>query len=154
LLTRLLRRPHGTKGVLLSGGHGIPPANVVVIGAGVVGKSASRLATAMVASVNLVNRSPGKLRTFMSANNPGNLTTAIASADSIEDAVANSDLVIGAVYVAGARAQHVVSRAMIESMQPGSVVVDVSIDQDGCIETSHATIHDDPVFTESDVIYY
>jgi alanine dehydrogenase len=108
----------------------------------------------MGASVNLVNRSPGKLRTFMSANNPGNLTTAIASADSIEDAVANSDLVIGAVYVAGARAQHVVSRAMIESMQPGSVVVDVSIDQDGCIETSHATIHDDPVLTESDVIYY
>jgi alanine dehydrogenase len=149
-----LRRPHGSKGVLLSGGPGIPPANVVVIGAGVVGQSAARLAMAMGASVNLVNRSPGKLRSFMSANNLGNLTTSIASVDNITLAVANSDLVIGAVNVVGARAQHVVSRAIIESMQPGSVVVDVSIDQGGCIETSHATTHDDPIFTVSDVIHY
>ena len=149
-----LRRPQGAKGVLLSGGPGIPPASVAVIGAGVVGQSAARIAMAMGASVTLLNRSPGKLRTFMAANNPGNLATAIASPDSIARAVEVSDLVIGAVYISGARAQHVVSEEMIGTMEPGSVVVDVSIDQGGCFATSHPTTHEEPVFTVKDVIHY
>jgi alanine dehydrogenase len=149
-----LRHPFGTKGILLSGGPGIPAANVTVIGAGVVGQNAARLAMAMGASVTLMNRSPGKLRQFMSANNPGSLTTVIASADNIATSVETSDLVIGAVYVAGTRAKHVVTQDMITTMGAGSVIVDVSIDQGGCVETSHPTTHEDPVFIVDDVIHY
>lgn len=149
-----LRRPQGTKGVLISGGPGIPPAKVAVIGAGVVGQSAARLAMAMGATVTLLNRSSGKLRQFAAYGYPGSLVTEIASPDTVAEVVSESDVVIGAVYVAGARAQHVVTREMIGSMERGSVVVDVSIDQGGCFETSHATTFDDPVFIVDDVVHY
>lgn len=149
-----LRRPQGTKGVLISGGPGIPPAKVSVIGAGVVGQSAARLAMAMGADVNLLNRSSGKLRQFADRRYQGNLVTQIASPEAVAAAVRESDVVIGAVYVAGARAQHVVTREMIGSMQPGSVVVDVSIDQGGSFETSRPTTFEDPVFVVDDVVHY
>ncbi len=149
-----LRRPQGSKGVLISGGPGIPPARVSVIGAGVVGQSAAKLAMAMGANVTLLNRSSGKLREFTAHGYPGNLTTQIADPESVAAAVRKSDVIIGAVYVAGAKARHVVTREMIASMQPGSVAVDVSIDQGGCFETSHPTTFEDPVFIVDDVVHY
>lgn len=149
-----LRRPQGSKGVLISGGPGISPAKVSVIGAGVVGQASARLAMAMGADVTLLNRSTGKLREFIALGYPGNLTTQIASPEAVAAAVAESDVVIGAVYVAGARAQHVVTRSMIGSMEPGSVIVDVSIDQGGCVETSRPTTFADPVFLVDGVVHY
>ncbi len=149
-----LRRPQGSKGILVSGGPGIRPANICIIGAGVVGQNAARLAMAMGASVTLLNRSSGKLREFASHGYPGNLVTEIASHESIAIAVQESDVVIGAVYVAGAKAQHVVTREMLGTMEAGSVLVDVSIDQGGSFETSHPTTFDDPVFVVDDVLHY
>lgn len=149
-----LQRPQGTKGTLISGGPGIPAARVTVIGAGTVGQSATRLAMAMGANVTLLNRSPGKLRRFLAHGYTGSLTTMIAGEESIAEAVRESDIVVSGVYVAGAKPAHVVSRHMVKSMEPGSVIVDVSIDQGGSVETSRPTTYEDPVFAVDGVLHY
>ena len=149
-----LRRPLGTKGMLISGGPGIPPAKVAVIGAGVVGQSATRLAMAMGANVTLLNRSPGKLKQFLERGYPGSLSTSIASEESIAAAVRESDLVISGVYIAGAKATHVVTHEMVKTMAQGSVIVDVSIDQGGSVETSRPTTYENPVYTVDGVLHY
>ncbi|MGB1156381.1 MAG: alanine dehydrogenase [Alphaproteobacteria bacterium] len=140
-------------GVLVSGVPGVAPANVVVIGGGVVGFNAAEMAVGLQANVTILDRN---LLTLERINHHfGAQARAIFSTTSaIANAVAEADLVIGAVLIPGANAPKLVTKAMIESMKPGSVVVDVAIDQGGCFETSRATTHDDPVYDVNGVVHY
>ena len=148
-----LEKPQGGKGILLGGVPGVAPASVVVLGGGVVGTHAVEIALGMGARVTVLDRSVEALnrlwRHFGAA-----LSTVFATADAIERYVARADLVIGAVLVAGAAAPKLVTRAMIAKMQPGSVVVDVAIDQGGCFETSHPTTHAEPTYVVDGVVHY
>ncbi|MDP3560650.1 MAG: alanine dehydrogenase [Legionellaceae bacterium] len=143
----------GGSGKLLGGVPGVLPAHVVVIGGGVVGTHAIRLAIGMEAQVTVLDKSLCRLRE-LSAQFNSQLSTVYATADALEECVAQADLVIGAVLVPGAAAPKLVTRSMIQTMHPGSVVVDVAIDQGGCFETSHATTHQEPTFIVDDVVHY
>ena len=148
-----LEKPNGGKGVLLGGVPGVAPAQVVVLGGGVVGTHAIEIALGMGARVTVLDRSVDALKRLWSHYGPA-LQTVFSTADAIERHVASADLVIGGVLVAGAAAPKLVTRAMLSSMQPGSVVVDVAIDQGGCFETSHATTHADPTYVVDGVVHY
>ncbi|MEN9792623.1 MAG: alanine dehydrogenase [Actinomycetota bacterium] len=148
-----LERTRGGRGVLMGGVPGVKPADVVVLGAGNVGWSAATVAAGMGADVTVIDRSIERLR-WADTVKPGNITTLASNRGSIERAVAAADLVIGAVLVAGGRAPVVVSEQMVASMKPGAVIVDVAIDQGGCIETSRETTHTDPVYVRHDVVHY
>ncbi|HEY1339953.1 MAG TPA: NAD(P)-dependent oxidoreductase, partial [Bryobacteraceae bacterium] len=144
IAAHLLRSSSGGRGILLGGTPGVPPARVVIVGAGSVGFAAARTAAATGARVIAFDRDPRKLRRVM--DHVRGVETCLADTDAIAEAVAAADVVIGAILTAGARAVHVVTRAMIESMKPGSAVIDVSIDQGGCIETSRPTAMSNPTF--------
>ncbi|MDE2029514.1 MAG: alanine dehydrogenase [Alphaproteobacteria bacterium] len=148
-----LEKIHGGRGVLLGGVPGVARGKVAVIGGGVVGENAATIAMGMGADVMVLDKSLPRLadldRLF-----GGRVQTAYATGGSIEQAVLDADLVIGAVLVAGAAAPKLVTRDMISRMKKGAVVVDVAIDQGGCIETSHATTHADPVFIVDGVVHY
>ncbi len=148
-----LEKPHGGKGVLLGGVPGVAPAQVVVLGGGVVGTHAIEIALGMGARVTVLDRSVDALKRLWTHYGPA-LQTVFSTADAIERHVASADLVIGGVLVAGAAAPKLVTRAMIGRMQAGSVVVDVAIDQGGCFETSHPTTHADPVYLVDGVVHY
>jgi alanine dehydrogenase len=148
-----LEKAQGGNGVLIGGVPGVMPANVVVIGGGVVGYNAARVAVGMGARVTIFDRSLPRLAWLDTAFD-GRLTTLYSTADAVETALKHADLVIGAVLVPGAAAPKLVTRAMLESMNPGSVVVDVAIDQGGCFETSRATTHQDPTYVECGVVHY
>ena len=148
-----LEEPHGGKGILLGGVPGVPPATVVVIGGGVVGTHAIEIALGMGARVTVLDRSADALSRLW-AHYGAPLTTVFATAEAIERHVANADLVIGAVLIPGAEAPKLVTRTMIARMQPGSVVVDVAIDQGGCFETSHPTTHEAPTYVVDGVVHY
>src|SRR4051794_41610857 len=137
IAAHLLLSSSGGRGILLGGTPGVPPARVVIIGAGAVGFSAIRSSAAAGASVAAFDRDPRKLRHVIERV-PG-VETCLADEDAIGGAVAAADIVIGAVLVAGTRTPHVVTRAMVERMKPGSAVIDGSIDQGGCVETSRPT---------------
>ena len=147
-----LEAEHGA-GILLGGVPGVRPARVVVLGSGVAGRNAAFLAAGMEAEVLLFDKDLDKLRD-VDAIHRGRIMTLYSSQQSVEDAVAEADLVIGAVLVAGARAPVVVSEQMIKGMRPGRVVVDLSIDQGGCIETSRPTTHHEPVYVTHEVLHY
>jgi alanine dehydrogenase len=143
----------GGRGVLLGGATGVPPAHVVILGAGVVGGWAARIAAGNGAQVTLLDSSLTALRRFAGA--PGQrVVTEMAGPLAVERAVAYADIVVGAVLERGARAPRVVTRDMVETMKPGSVIVDVSIDQGGCVETSRPTTLEDPVFVTSEVTHF
>ena len=148
-----LEKPHGGKGILLGGVPGVAPASVVVLGGGVVGTHAIEIALGMGARVAVLDRSVDALRRLWTHFGPA-LQTVFSTSEAIERSVAAADLVIGGVLVAGAAAPKLVTRAMIATMQPGSVVVDVAIDQGGCFETSHATTHADPTYVVDGVVHY
>ena len=148
-----LERPQGGKGILLGGVPGVAPASVVVIGGGVVGTHAIEIALGMGARVCVLDRSVDVLKRLWTQYGPA-LQTVFSTSDAVERHVAGADLVIGGVLIAGAEAPKLVTRAMIASMQPGSVVVDVAIDQGGCFETSHPTTHADPTYVVDGVIHY
>jgi alanine dehydrogenase len=148
-----LEEPQGGKGVLIGGVPGVAPASVAVIGGGVVGTHAIEIALGMGARVAVLDRSVAALTRLWAQFGP-QLTTLFATAEAIERHVAAADVVIGAVLVAGAQAPRVVTRAMIAKMQPGSVVVDVAIDQGGCFETSHPTTHEAPTYVVDGVVHY
>ena len=150
---RLLEKPQGGRGVLIGGCTGVRPARVVVLGAGTVGWNAARLAAAMDAEVFLLDRSPQRLRE-LEADRRGRLVSLVSSGSLIERLVPSADLLIGAVLLAGGRAPTLVSEALVQRMRPGSVIVDVAIDQGGCIATSRETSHTDPVFTLHGVQHY
>jgi len=148
-----LERPSGGRGVLISGASGIAAARVVVLGAGVVGSNAARIAAAMGADVVALSRSAGPLQVLQAELGP-RLRAQLSTPEDIAREVREADAVIGTAMVTGGLAPKLVSRAMIGTMKKGSVIVDVSIDQGGCIETSRPTTHADPVFTVDGVIHY
>jgi alanine dehydrogenase len=148
-----LEEPQGGKGVLIGGVPGVVPASVTVVGGGVVGTHAIEIALGMGARVAVLDRSAAAL-TRLWTHFGAPLVTVFATAEAIERHVAAADLVIGAVLIAGAQAPKVVTRAMIAKMQPGSVVVDVAIDQGGCFETSHPTTHEAPTYVVDGVVHY
>jgi len=148
-----MERTAGGLGKLMGGVPGVRPANVVVIGGGTVGTNAAQIALGMGAQVTVVDVSADRLR-YLSEVLHGNLITLASNPRNIADAVAQADVVIGAVLRPGAKAPHLVTRAMIETMKPGSVIVDVAVDQGGCVETSRPTSHSEPTFLYHDVIHY
>jgi alanine dehydrogenase len=149
----LLERHNGGRGVLLGGVPGVRPARVAVIGAGNVGWNAAWMAAGLEAEVDLLDRNIDRLR-YVDQIQMGRVTTLASNRGTIERSVAAADLVIGAVLVPGGRAPTLVSEEMIRSMKPGAVVIDIAIDQGGCIETSRETTHADPTFVVHDVVHY
>ncbi len=149
---RYLERTEGGRGVLLGGVPGVPPAEVVVLGAGVSGTHAATIALGMGATVFVVDRSGEALRRI-AAQFPG-LRTIFSTHDALVHILRRADLLIGAVLVPGAAAPKLVTREMVASMKPGSVIVDIAIDQGGCCETSHPTTHSHPTYIEEGVIHY
>jgi alanine dehydrogenase len=153
-----LEKSHGGSGLLLAGVPGVSPAKVVIIGGGVVGSNAAKIAMGMGAKVVILDRSLDVLRRldnqFNSAQSGAGLETLYASKDVLEQQVLAADLVIGAVLVPGAAAPKLVTADMIKRMKSGSTVVDVAIDQGGCFATSHATTHADPSYLVDDVVHY
>lgn len=143
----------GGSGILLGGVPGVPSANVVVIGGGVVGTNAARMAMGMEARVIVLDRSIQRLNE-LDFQFGSKINTVYSTSDAIEKHVAKADLVIGAVLVPGAAAPKLVTHSMLSSMRPGSVLVDVAIDQGGCFETSHATTHQDPTYNIDGVVHY
>ena len=148
-----LEKYAGGRGILLGGVPGVAPANVVILGCGVAGSHAAEMAVGLGANVTLVDRSITRLRQLAS-HFGARARTAHSNASNVEALVRDADLVIGTVLIPGAAAPKLVSREMVRSMKPGSVVVDVAIDQGGCFETSRPTSHDDPTFVESGVVHY
>ena len=148
-----LERPRGGRGVLMGGASGVAPARVVVLGAGMAGANAAQIAAGMEAEVTVVDRNVDRLRDIDRVWH-GRIQTVMSSALAVERLVVDADMVIGAVLVPGARAPHLVSAETVSAMHPGSVLVDISIDQGGCFETSHVTTHSDPTFVVDEVVHY
>jgi len=148
-----LERHNGGRGVLLGGAPGVRPARVVVLGAGNVGWNAAWMAAGLEAQVDLLDRDTDRLR-FVDQIQMGRITTVASNRGAVERAVAEADLLIGAVLVPGGRAPVLVSADMVASMKPGAVIIDIAIDQGGCVETSRETTHADPVFVEHGVVHY
>jgi len=149
----LLEQPHGGRGILIGGCTGVQPARVVVLGAGTVGWNAARLAAAMDAEVLLLDRSPEKLRSLEAARR-GRLISVVSSRGLLERLVPSADLLIGAVLTPGGRAPTLVDEELVEQMKPGSVIVDVAIDQGGCVATSQETTHTNPTVAIHGVQHY
>ncbi len=148
-----LEREQGGAGILLGGVPGVPPAKVVVLGGGVSGTHAARMAVGLEASVTIIDRSLRRLNE-LDLQFGARATTQFATAEAIEHHVLGADLVIGAVLVPGAAAPKLVTREMVRRMRPGSVLVDIAIDQGGCFETSRPTTHAAPTFVEEGVVHY
>jgi alanine dehydrogenase len=148
-----LQKANGGFGVLLGGVPGVSPAKVVVLGGGVAGTNAVEMAVGLRADVTVVDRSVRRLRELSSIF--GNqLKTAYSTAETVENLVTDADVVVGAVLIAGAAAPKLVTRAMVKRMKPGAVMVDISIDQGGCFETSRPTTHAEPTYLVDGVIHY
>jgi len=148
-----LERPRGGRGVLMGGASGVAPARVVVLGAGMAGANAAQIAAGMEAEVTVVDRNVERLRDIDRVWH-GRIQTVMSSTLAVERLVVDADMVIGAVLVPGARAPHLVSAGTVSAMHPGAVLVDISIDQGGCFETSHVTTHSDPTFVVDEVVHY
>ncbi len=148
-----LERPHGGRGVLMGGAAGVAPARVVVLGAGMAGLNAAWIAAGMEADVVVLDKNVDRLR-YIDQVQRGRVQTVMSSRLAIEQLALEADLVIGAVLIPGAKAPHLVTLDMVRAMRPGSVIVDISIDQGGCVETAHVTTHSDPVFEVHDVVHY
>ena len=148
-----LERAHGGMGTLLGGVAGVPPAKIVILGAGVVGTNAAQMAVGTGAQVVVLDRSVDALRR-MDRLLGARVMTVFSNRDNVEQHVLSADLVIGGVLIPGAAAPKLVTRAMVAAMKPGSVIVDVAIDQGGCCETSHATTHADPTYVVDHVVHY
>lgn len=148
-----LQKDNGGSGVLLGGVVGTNPGKVAIIGGGIVGSSAARVALGMGANVTILDINVDRLR-HLGEIFSGSLTTLVSNSSSIEEAVTNADLVVGAVLIPGSKAPTVVTRETISRMRQGSVVVDVAIDQGGCVETSHPTTFDDPVYVVDGVTHF
>ena len=150
---RCLERYMGGRGVLLGGVPGVAPGNVIVIGGGIVGLNAVRMAMGMGADVTVLDINIDRLRWFDNSFQ-GRVKTLYSSTHNLEHALGSADLVIGAVLVAGARAPNLVTREHLSLMQPGAAIVDVAVDQGGCVETTHATTHADPTYIVDGVVHY
>jgi alanine dehydrogenase len=149
-----LEKGHGGRGVLLGGIPGVPPAEVVILGGGTVGANAARIALGMGAHVTLLDLNVNRLR-YLADVLAGNLTTVMSNRQSIERSVSYADLLVGAVLIPGARTPRLVTEAMVRNMRPGSVIVDVGVDQGGCIETiDRPSTHSEPTYIKYGVVHY
>jgi alanine dehydrogenase len=150
---KYLEKPMQGKGILLGGVPGVPPAKVVVLGGGIVGTQAAKMAAGFGAKVTIMDVSLARLR-YLSDIMPANVTTVMSNHYNIKEAIAEADLVIGAVLIPGAKAPHLITRDMLKLMSPGTVVVDVAVDQGGCIETCTPTTHENPTFVIDNIVHY
>ena len=150
---KYLEKPQGGRGILLGGIPGVPAAHVVILGGGVVGINAAKIASGMGANVTIMDINLERLR-YLDDVLPANVTTYFSNALHIREILPTADVVIGAVLIKGARAPILVSEADLKRMKPGAVIVDVAVDQGGCIETMHPTTHAVPVFTVDEVVHY
>lgn len=150
---KYLEETYGGRGILLGGVAGVPPANVVILGGGNVGHNAARIASGMGASVTVLDSNPHKLR-LLDEFFKGRITTMIADTYNIRMVAGYADLLICAVLVPGAKAPRLITREMLKTMRPGAVLIDVSIDQGGCSETSRPTTHSHPIYQEEGIIHY
>jgi alanine dehydrogenase len=150
---KYLEKPQKGRGILLAGVPGVEPADVVIIGGGIVGANAAKIAAGLGARVTILDVSLDRLR-YLSDIMPPNVVTVMSNEYNIRQHIAQADLVIGAVLVVGARAPRLITRDMLSTMKPGAVIVDVAIDQGGCVETSHPTTHADPVFVVDGIVHY
>ncbi len=150
---KYLEKPLKGRGILLGGVPGVKPAHVLVLGAGIVGTQAAKVAAGLGAQVTIMDINLNRLRElddFM----PKNVVTQYSNEYNIREAIKTADLIVGAVLIPGAKAPHLITRDMLKTMRPGTVVVDVAVDQGGCIETCHPTTHEDPTFIIDDVVHY
>lgn len=150
---RFLEKPQGGSGVLLGGVPGVKPGKVVIIGGGVVGINAAKMAVGIGADVTILDIDANQMR-YLDDIFHGNVKTVMSNPYHIEEEIKNADLVIGAVLIPGAKTPNLVTEDMIKEMKEGSVVVDVAIDQGGCVETTYPTTHDEPVFVKHGVVHY
>jgi alanine dehydrogenase len=150
---RYLERTSGGRGVLLGGVPGVPPAEVMIIGGGVVGMNAAKMALGMGARVTILDRSVTKMQ-YIDDVFGGHVATLMSNPIAIARAAARADLLVGAVLIPGAAAPKLVTRSMVSGMKKGSVIVDVAVDQGGCIETTHPTTHSDPTYEVDGVVHY
>ena len=150
---KYLEKPMQGKGILLGGVPGVAPANVLVLGGGIVGSQAAKMAAGLGARVTILDISLKRLR-YLSEIMPANVTPMYSSEHVIRSLVPSQDLIIGAVLIPGAKAPHLITKDMLKDMQPGTVLVDVAVDQGGCIETCKPTTHEDPIFIIEDVVHY
>ena len=150
---KYLEKPMGGRGVLLGGVPGVRPGKVLVLGGGVVGTQAAKMAAGLGAEVLLLDVSLNRLR-YLSDIMPANVQTMMSNHYNILEAIQEADLIVGAVLIPGAKAPHLITRDMLKLMKPGTVLVDVAVDQGGCIETCKPTTHENPVFTIDGIIHY
>lgn len=150
---KYMEKTFNGRGLLMGGVPGVPPAKVLVIGGGVVGTQAAKMAAGLGADVTLMDVSLDRLR-YLADVMPANVKTVAANAIRLRDAIKVNDLIIGAVLIPGAKAPRLITRDMLKEMQPGTVMVDVAVDQGGCFETTKPTTHENPVFVIDDVVHY
>ena len=150
---KYLEKPMMGRGILLGGVPGVAPANVVIIGGGVVGTNAAKVAAGLGALVTILDVNLDRLR-YLDDIMPKNVTTLMSNSYNVKEKLKEADLVIGAVLIPGAKAPMIVTRDMLKLMKPGSVIVDIAIDQGGCVETSRPTTHGEPVYIEEGVVHY
>ena len=150
---KFLEKAMGGRGVLMGGIPGVPPANTLVLGGGVVGVNAAKIAAGMGSNTTIMDINMPRLR-YLDDVMPRNITTLFSSEANIRAMLPTIDLIIGAVLKPGAKAPHLITREMLSHMRPGTVLVDVAIDQGGCFETSKPTTHQDPVYFVDDVLHY
>ena len=150
---KYLEKPLKGRGILLGGVPGVPPAKVLILGGGVVGTQAAKMAAGLGAQVTIMDLSLPRLR-HLDNIMPANVNTEMSNHYNITKAIAIADLIVGAVLIPGAKAPHLISRDMLKLMRPGTVVVDVAVDQGGCIETCTPTTHENPTFIIDDIVHY
>jgi alanine dehydrogenase len=150
---KYLERPQMGRGILLGGVPGVAPAHITILGGGVVGANAAKIAAGFQADVTILDINMDRLR-YLDDVMPANVNVLFSDRHVIREQLQRADLVIGSVLVAGAKAPRLIDRDALRAMKPGSVIIDVAIDQGGCVETSHPTTHSDPTFIEEDVVHY
>lgn len=150
---KCLERPQEGRGILLGGVPGVPPASIVILGGGIVGKNAAQIAAGFQADVSILDINVERLR-YLEDIMPANVNTLFSDRHTVREQLRQADLVIGAVLIEGARAPRLITEADLATMKPGAVLVDVSIDQGGCAETSRPTTHSEPTYIVEDVVHY
>ncbi|MEP1097467.1 MAG: alanine dehydrogenase [Cyclobacteriaceae bacterium] len=150
---KYLEKPMQGRGILLGGVPGVRPAKVMILGGGVVGTNAAKMAAGMGADVTIMDLNLPRLR-YLDDVMPANVNTYMSSEYNIREMIGTHDLIVGAVLIPGAKAPHLITRDMLKEMRPGTVLVDVAVDQGGCIETCKPTTHEDPIFIIDDVVHY
>jgi alanine dehydrogenase len=150
---RHLEMLHGGKGILLGGVPGVEPARVVILGGGIVGSNAAKIAAGLGARVTILDVNLDRLR-YLDDVMPKNVTTVMSNPENIRNAIAEADLVVGAVLIPGAKAPNLITRPMLKLMRKGSVLIDVAVDQGGCVETIRPTTHENPTYEIDGVLHY